>query len=385
SGPPRRLMYAGAGLVMLAGLVAIALYVPSAQVTLVAQAQPFSQSFDLTAAPGQGPIATRAISVTDQASQTIQTSGALNITAKASTGTVAIKNSCQADVVVRQNDGVTAQGQTFEVTTVGQPVTSTATTTTYTGTFIQQGQQATVAIKAIVPGAAGNVAQGTMTMTPAGQSEGCLAGPGSTTGGLDAVNKKIMSQADFDTAQKKMQQQLQQQITGGLQKQVKSGESLATQNIFFEPPQFTTDHKVGDAVQSFTASMSLKGDGTAYTDSSVRNALLADLKSKVKPGYQLTDNSVQTNFSVTGATGDGGATFHGTSSGYIAPVLDFAAIKSHLARHSDSSARSYLATLPVRSATVSQGPFPLPLLPWLSSRIEVRYVVEQAQPATAST
>src|SRR5262245_18568943 len=49
--PARSVLYGGAGLLLAVGVVAFAFSVPSARVTLVAQAQPFSQNVDLTADP----------------------------------------------------------------------------------------------------------------------------------------------------------------------------------------------------------------------------------------------------------------------------------------------------------------------------------------------
>jgi hypothetical protein len=74
---------------------------------------------------------------------------------------------------------------------------------------------------------------------------------------------------------------------------------------------------------------------------------------------------------------DGSLEFKGQAVGRIAPRLDLAAIRSHVAGRPTASARSYLHGLPVSTATISQYPFATPLMPLLTSRISVDYVVQQ--------
>ncbi|MGH7904635.1 MAG: baseplate J/gp47 family protein [Candidatus Dormibacteraceae bacterium] len=379
---PRRLLYGGAAAVMLAGLLAVALYVPSAQVTLIAQAQPLSKPFDVTGAAGHGPIPTRAITASDTATQTIPTTGVQTTPAKAAAGAVTIADSCAGPgFYIPQGALVSGGGQEFQITTADAQAGN--------GTPVPAGKQVPFSVRAVTAGAAGDVPAGTITsvdnspMDPL-TGQPCLkasqADP--TGGGADAVSRHVMSQDDYNNARLALQKQLQKQLTSDLAKQARRGEKVAAQNVTFEPAQFTADHKVGDKVDSFTAAMTLKGDASAYKDAEVRKALLDALRGKVRSGYQLTDNGLKTDYQVTAASGDGLMTFHGTASGYVAPVLDFATIKSHLAGHSRSTAAAYLRGLPVRSANYTESPFELPMLPWLSSRIEVRYVVEQGKAAT---
>src|SRR6266487_7047970 len=66
--PSRYVLYGGAALVLVAGILAVAFYVPSARVTLVAQAQPLSTQVDVAAQPGKPPIHVRPVSLNKQAS-----------------------------------------------------------------------------------------------------------------------------------------------------------------------------------------------------------------------------------------------------------------------------------------------------------------------------
>src|SRR5262249_38263435 len=65
--PAPHALYAGAALVLPAGLVAFVFYVPTARVTLVAQAQPFSTNVDIAAdATPKSPVRVRVVTVTDR-------------------------------------------------------------------------------------------------------------------------------------------------------------------------------------------------------------------------------------------------------------------------------------------------------------------------------
>ncbi|HVB78150.1 MAG TPA: hypothetical protein VNI34_10160, partial [Candidatus Nitrosotalea sp.] len=57
--PGRTGLYVGALLVLVAGILGMVFYVPSASITLVAQAKPFSAPVTLDAAPGSGSIKVR--------------------------------------------------------------------------------------------------------------------------------------------------------------------------------------------------------------------------------------------------------------------------------------------------------------------------------------
>ena len=128
--------------------------------------------------------------------------------------------------------------------------------------------------------------------------------------------------------------------------------------------------------------MTLKGTGAFYSDKDVRNQLRHNLVTHVPAGQVTTDNNVQTDYQVTQSQPGGHLTFHGTANAYIAPRLDFEPIKSQLAGKSTSAADSFLRSLHVVSYTVQQNPFSLPILPLLTSRITVKYVVEQGAPTS---
>jgi len=102
----------------------------------------------------------------------------------------------------------------------------------------------------------------------------------------------------------------------------------------------------------------------------------------VPKGEQLTSDAVRTQYTVT-PSGGGHLDFTGTASGFVAPRLDPAAVAGEVAGKPVSAAQQQLLrTLHVRSVNIRQYPFPLPVLPLLGSRIDVKYeevVVQGAQ------
>jgi hypothetical protein len=126
--------------------------------------------------------------------------------------------------------------------------------------------------------------------------------------------------------------------------------------------------------------MNLKGEGAFYADSDVRKALQDNLAKHVPGDSVLTDNKVQTDYQLTEQTAGGHLRFHGKAQSFIAPKINFDQVRGKLTGKPTSQAVSYLRTLPVQTAQIKQEPFALPLMPFLTSRIDIKYVVQSAPP-----
>lgn len=370
--PNRSLLYGGAALVLIVGLVAMFLFVPSATVTLTARAQPFTEAMDVTAAPGGGPVAVRVADDSQQLSEQVKTTGIHITPAQPATGQVVWTNNCPLNngLDIPKGERVSGGGQEFA---------------TQQDLIVPQGGTANVGVIATVPGVAGNVPPHTInTIENNPFADNCLTvdNPSATTGGAEQKQDPMLSQQDFDNARSDLTTKLKQKIHDDFAGQLKTGEKL-DDNLNFDTPSFLADHKAGDLVPQFTASMTLKGEGAFYSDKDVRSQLRQNLLTHVPAGQVTTDNNIQTDFQVTQSQPGGHLTFHGTANAYIAPRLDFEQIKSQLAGKSNSSANAFLRSLHVVSYTVQQSPFSLPLLPLLSSRITVKYVVEQGTPTSS--
>ena len=371
SHPGRFLLYTGGALVVLVALLWTATFVPSASVTLVAEARPFSQEADLVADPGKAPIRVRVVSVPTSSSQGFKATGVKDTPATLATGSVTYTNKCATfDFKVLQGTRLVNGNGILFAQTSGDVT-------------VNKGQSVdNVAVTAVNPGAAGNVGDHTITEFQGG-SPNCLTvtNKQATGGGADELKQPQITQGDYDAARAQLEQQQRQQVQAALTQQTQGGETLAAL-VNYTAPDVNTDHKVGETVGSFTMQMNLKGEGAFYLDADVRKALQDNLAKKVPSDSVLTDNKVQSDYQLTEQDPGGHLRFHGKAQSFIAPKVNYDQIRGKLTGKPTSQALSYLRTLPVQTAQIKQEPFALPLMPFLTSRIDIKYVV-QAAPATA--
>ncbi|HSR25110.1 MAG TPA: baseplate J/gp47 family protein [Candidatus Eisenbacteria bacterium] len=367
--PARYALYGGALLVLLAGIVLVLFYIPSARVTLVAQAQPFSTNVDITAEPGKPPVRVRKVNVAKTATmKDIQATGTNTTSGQLASGQFTYVNNCPTALQI-------PNGQRLRSVT-GAIFAQIGDVT------VGQNQQHTVDIKATQAGQAGNVQPGQITGIEGNQFP-CLTGTnqGPTAGGTDDQKQTVVQSSDVQSAKALLEQQLRQQVIDELKGGLQRGETLAPQPTFSNE-QFSTDHNAGDPVAKFTATLNLTAEGDYYMGDDVQTAFTARLTSKVPADKQLTTNKVVAAYTVTAALG-GHLDFSGTANGYIAPRIDADRVKSQLAGKSAGQAHDVLSQLPVQRSVISESP-PLPLLPLSSSRIYIDYGVEAVSPPRSS-
>jgi len=91
--PGRFLLYVTAATLLLVGLFGAAIYVPSASVTLIAQAAPFTQrDVEIQAQPGKGTIHVRSVVISRSNSQGFKTTGLITIPLAPAFGVVTYTN-----------------------------------------------------------------------------------------------------------------------------------------------------------------------------------------------------------------------------------------------------------------------------------------------------
>ena len=367
--PARYALYAGALVVLLAGIVLVLFYVPSARVTLVAQAQPFSSSVDITAEPGKPPVRVRKVSVTRTANtRDIPASGTNTTPGQLASGQFTYVNNCPIALQIPNGQRLhSATGAVFAQ--IGDAT-------------VDHNQQRTVDIKAVQAGQAGNVGAGQITGID-GNQFACLAGtnPGPTAGGTDDQKQTVIQSSDVQGAKALLEQQVRQQVLDDLKNGLQRGETLAPQPTF-SSEDFHTDHNPGDPVARFTATLTLVAEGDYYIADDVQKAFTDKLTSKVPASEQLTTNKVVAAYTVTAALG-GHLDFAGTANGYIAPRIDADRVKSQLAGKPAAQAHDVLTRLPIQRSVISQSP-PLPLMPLSASRIYIDYGVEAVSPPRSS-
>ena len=381
--PGRFLLYMAATTLLVVGLVATALYVPSATVTLLAQAQPFSQkAVEIPAQPGKQPIRVRSYAITRSNSQGFKSTGSIRVLLAGATGSVVYTNSRQNCPGGCDSPGyVVRRGQRLLDSADG--IWFAQTTSNYQGgVLVPWGGTASASITAVERGSAGNVGGGAIdTLQPSADGLS-VTNPQATGHGANASNTPQMTVGDFDAARAVLEQELRQSIGQQIVAARKSGETLS-ETVIYGAPLFSTDHQPGDKVAGFNGTMSMQGEGDFYFDADVHKAFENYLAQRVPNNLQLlTDGPIQVDYRVLSATKGGHLVFLGDAAAFVAPKLDMDKIRAQVVGRPLAQARFYLQGLNVRSVSIKEQPLPLPLMPLLAGRISIHYVVESGASPT---
>jgi hypothetical protein len=380
--PGRFLLYVTAITLILVGLFAAAVFVPSASVTLVAQAEPFVQKdVEIQAQPGKPPIKVRAVTISKSNSQGFKVTGVINVPLAPATGQVVYENKFPKPKAGSLNYG--SPGILFRY---GQRLINTNGLEFFqvSGNVIVPWEgTATANVVSVTPGSVGNVGDHTITVIKGNTFDPnklTVTNPQATGGGTDPSSTPLMTVADFDAARAQLEQSLHQAIAQQLAAGAKPGEKLS-ETIIFGAPQFTTDHQPQDKVPSFTGTMTVSGEGDYYTDADVIQAY-KDHLTKLLPNNQqlLTESPIQVSYRLLSAAKGGYLVFVGQASGYVAPKLDEDKIRAQIVGRPVPQARFFLEKLPVKSVAIKEQPIALPLMPLLDRRIQLHYVVESNAP-----
>ena len=388
--PGRFLLYVTAATLLLVGLFAAFVYVPSASVTLVAQAVPFTaKDIELQAQPGKGSIHVRAVTVTRSNSQGFKTTGTIDVPLAPAIASVIYTNAFPVP-----SKGSQDYGSPGLVMPVGQRLQNTnglvfaQTSASYNGIGVLVPWNGTVKanVVAVLPGSAGNVGGDTITTILDNHYDPTkltVTNPQASGLGTDPSSTPQMTEADFDAGRAQLEQEIHQAIAQQLSTAGQSGEKLS-ETIIFGAPQYTTDHQPADKVPTFSGTMTVTGEGDFYSDSDVQKAYQTYLSQRVPTNLQLlTESPIQVQYRIIAATGGGNLTYAGTASAYVAPKLDESAIRAQIVGRPTAQARFYLEKLPIRSVAIKEEPLTLPLMPLLIGRITLHYVVQQGAPTAA--
>jgi hypothetical protein len=389
--PGRFLLYVAAATLLVVGVFATMVYVPSASVTLLADASAFTQKgVEIQAQPGKPPIRVRAVTITRSNSQGFKTTGLIRVVLAPATGSVVYTNNLSQPNCPRAgctSPGlVVLRGQRLTDSTDG--ITFAQTTNNYQGGVLVPwgGGTATASIIAVVQGKAGNVGNDVITTIESNPYDRLtVTNPQATGGGADASSVPVMTVADFDAARAVLEQELQQAIAQQIAAAKKTGETLSD-TLLYGAPQFSTDHQPNDKVPSFNGTMALQGEGDFYIDADVHKAFENYLAKRVPNNQQLlTESAIQVDYRILSATKGGFLVFLGDASAFVAPKLDMDKIRSQIVGRPLAQAKFYLQSLNVRSVTIKELPMTLPLMPLLAGRISIHYRVEQGALPTTPT
>ena len=375
--PGRFLLYITAATLLLVGLFGAAIFIPSASVTLIAQAAPYTQKdVEIQAQPGSGSIKVRPLVISRSNSQGFKTTGKIEVPLAPATGAVLYTNDCPKPFGINSPGLVLKTGQPlFNSNNLEFAQTSPDTLVPWKGGTAQAN------VQAHIPGAPGNVGDHTITKIKDNPYD-CLnvTNPLATGGGTDASSTPQMTVSDFDAGRAQLEQELRQSIAQTLVAGGQPGEKLS-ETIIFGPPSYTTDHQPNDKVPTFSGTMTISGEGDYYNDSDVLKAYQSNLAQRVPNDQQLlTESPIQVTYRILNATQGGNLTFVGSAAAYVAPRLDDEKIRAQIVGRPMAQARFYLERLPIKSVNIKEQPMALPLMPLLARRITLHYVI---QPGTA--
>ena len=378
--PGRFLLYMAMLMILLLGLSAMAVFVPSASVTLIAQAAPFSQrDVEIQAEPGKAPIRVRVSQISRTDSQGFKTTGVKAVPLAPAMAQVVYTNGLSQPRCPSPDCGspglVFPRGQRLKDNKDGLEFAQISP-----NTLVRWNSTATVTVQAVIPGPVGNVGDNVITtIEDLVYAKVTATNPQAAGGGTDPSNTPLMQESDFDAGRAQLEQSLHQEIAQQLAAGVQKGEKLSS-TIVFGAPQFNTDHKPGDAVPSFSGTMTVQGEGDFYVDADVAKAYTTHLEQLVPTNQQLlTDSGVKVDYRILSATSGGHLTFIGNATAFVAPKLDENKILASIVGRPLQGAKFYLQTLPIKSSTIEEQPIPLPLMPLLARRITIRYIVEPGQ------
>ncbi len=363
--PGRFLLYITAATLLLVGLFGVAIYVPSASVTLIAQAAPFTQKdVEIQATPSSKTIHVRADIISKSNSQGFKTTGSIVIPLAPAFGVVTYSNNFSKPACPGINCG--SPGISIPH---GQRLTNTNQlefAQTSANTVVPWKGTAQANVVAVIAGSTGNVGSDTIkTIENNPYDQLTVTNPQATGGGTDPSTTPQMTEADFDAGRAQLEQELHQAIAQTLVTAGQPGEKLS-ETIIYGAPQYTTDHQPGDKVPTFSGTMTITGEGDFYSDSDVQ-------KSPIQVSYRILND-----------TSGGNMTFVGSAAAYVAPRLDEAKIRAQVVGRPLAQARFYLERLPIRSVAIKEQPMSLPLMPLLIGRISLHYIVQQGAPAATA-
>ncbi|HEV2034766.1 MAG TPA: hypothetical protein VGU71_11320, partial [Candidatus Dormibacteraeota bacterium] len=377
--PGRFLLYITAATLLLVGLFGAAIFVPSADIKLVAQAAPITQKdIEIQAQPGKAPIKVRSVVIQRSNSQGFKTTGSIVVPLAPAIGQVTYTNKFsppRCPGLSCGSPGLIVQSGQRLLNTNGLVFAQTSG-----DVLVKWGLTAQANIQAVVPGSTGNVGADTINVIQDSRYDPTMffvTNPQATGNGTDPSNTPQMTVADFDAGRAQLEQELRQSIAQTLVGGTQAGEKLS-ETIIFGAPNYSTDHQPNDKVPSFSGTMTISGEGDFYNDSDVQKAFQNYLAQRVPNDQQLlTESPIVVTYRILNATAGGNITFLGTASAFVAPRLDEAKITAAIVGRPLAQARFYLERLPIRSVSIKEQPTALPIMPLLARRITLHYVIQQ--------
>lgn len=361
-----RAPWIAAGALALLAIIAGALFLPSATVTLVVAGSPVSAETQITGSSGAVPagataqVQTTPVTLQESKSQQVPATGSKTVPATTASGKVAVTNKLDADISFPSGlCATTGQIQFRNGDRIPVPA----------------GKTVIVNVVAAQPGQSGNVEIGKInSFCTARQNE--FAGVSNrepTAGGADEKKLTVISEQDQNGAK----QALINELTPKVKAQI-AAKATGTLKVMGDPgvtPEVSFDRNVGDEAANFTASATVTGKAVLADEALINRLLRRAVNDKIPPRHVLTDDPVKTTYKAESVSleGTGNLIVKGTAKGFVRPDFKLADIRSQTKGKSPAEARQALSRLEsVQEVRVRQDPFGLPRLPFFGTRIFVK-------------
>ncbi len=375
--PPRdrRPYYIAAAVVAFLALLAGVLYLPTASVAMAVEGTALTTDVTLKGAPGTQAASTdsfptQAINATESQVVQDQATGSKQVPAVQASGQVLFTlSSCplcslpiQKGVIVTTSDG--KRYATQKAVTINAGITGSGSASV-----------GVLAEASSTGGTRGNTDPHTInSIENEHPKELTIDNSSAFANGADSRTATVIQQSDIDAAVKAATDVLAPKVTQDLSTKSNGLHLVPVTDAPTTNVAVQDNHKVGDEIQNFSLTITVSQAGVTFDDHVVRQKILNALKLKLRPGYQLTSNP-DTSYDVSGAAADGTITVTSHPKGYQVRELSIPGLRSYIKGRTPSSAtaRLYgLKDIKVDKVVIRQSPFPLPWLPFFSSRIDVQ-------------
>jgi hypothetical protein len=219
--------------------------------------------------------------------------------------------------------------------------------------------QASVQVQAVQPGVAGNVPANAIRVVPPGENPLFLAvaNPNQTSGGTHTETPQV-TKAEVDKAVLGVQDDLQaafrQAVAAGAAAPPGTTLFPATAKLGDPTPDVDPKTLVGQAIESFTISLSAHGSVIAVDPSPIADLARGQLQAQVAKDHRLIPDSVDIAVGQGGVAEDDQVTFEATARAIQVAVVDVNALRGLVKGKTADQAKA--ALVPYGSATVTIWP-----------------------------
>jgi hypothetical protein len=297
------------------------------------------------------------------------TTSTVTVNPQAATGQVVFTLRCSTALPCQATEHVPAG-------TIVATAKGTSYATDFPAMFIGSGT-ATVGVKAVVPGPAGNTGKDTITVIVSKHQAGLtVTNPDALGGGSDTHRGQAIQQSDVDALRAALTAKITSELAAALQ-----AKAQGMDFVLDTPPLLnaTTDHAVGDEVPAFTMTMTGTLGAIAFSDPIAQSMMRSALEPMVPAGYELVQEPIQAHYDVRPAGGS--TTIVANAVGYAGPKSSQQAFSSKLKGLSVREARNQIQSA-FPGSRVDIRLKPLTTLPWLPIIADHIRLTVIAEPAT---